>query len=130
MAQYAEFQGNLLGYHQMPLHPEYQERITLITDWGLYCYNVMSFCLKNVGVIYQHLVIKDFIHLIWKSMEVFAHNMIVKSKSYSKLEVCIGPGPDWTEDRNEGRSWTEDRTGSDWAMSGLDQSRTGLLFSS
>ena len=30
---------------------------------------------------------------------------------YKEIEVCIGPGSDWIEDRNGGKCWTKDQTG-------------------
>ena len=40
------------GYHQIPLHPEDQEKIPFMTDRGLYYYKVMPFGIKNTGAIY------------------------------------------------------------------------------
>ena len=40
-------------YHQIPVHPPDAEKITFITSHGLFCYNVMSFGLKNGGGMYQ-----------------------------------------------------------------------------
>ena len=56
------------------------EKTTFITPHGLYCYNVMSFGLKNAGVTYQRMVIRIFRPLIGKSMEVYIDDMLVKSK--------------------------------------------------
>ena len=36
------------GYHQIPMHLPDVEKTAFITQHGLYCYNVMSFGLKNV----------------------------------------------------------------------------------
>ena len=44
------------GYHQIPMHLFDEEKTAFITPHGLYCYNVMSFGLKNVGATYQRLV--------------------------------------------------------------------------
>ena len=40
------------GYHHIPMHPPDVEKIAFITPHGLYCYDVMPFGLKNVGVTY------------------------------------------------------------------------------
>ena len=40
------------SYHQIPMHPPDAEKTTFITRHGLYCYNVMPLCLKNVGATY------------------------------------------------------------------------------
>ena len=68
------------GYHQIPMHPPNVEKTTFITPHGLYCYNVMSFGLKNVGATYQRMVTKIFRPLIGKSMEVYVDDILVKSK--------------------------------------------------
>ena len=56
------------------------EKMTFITPHGLYCYNVMPFSLKNVGVTYQRLVTKIFQSLLSETMEVYIDDMLVKSK--------------------------------------------------
>ena len=40
------------GYHQIPMHPQDEEKTTFITPHGLLCYNVMPFDLKNVEATY------------------------------------------------------------------------------
>ena len=68
------------GYHQIPIHLSDEEKTTFITPHGLYCYNVMSFGLKNAGATYQRMVTRIFQPLIGKSMEVYIDDMLVKSK--------------------------------------------------
>ena len=40
------------GYHQIPMHLPNAEKTTFIIPQGLYCYNVMSFGLKNARPTY------------------------------------------------------------------------------
>ena len=47
-------------YHQIPMHSPDVEKMAFITLHGLYCYNVMPFGLKNVGVTYQRSMTKIF----------------------------------------------------------------------
>ena len=54
--------------------------MTFVTICGLYCYNVMSFGLKNVGATYQKLVTKIFRPLLGETMEVYIDDMLLKSK--------------------------------------------------
>ena len=68
------------GYHQIPMHPPNAEKTSFITPYGLYCYNVMPFGLKNVGATYQRLVTKMFRSLLDSTMEVYIDDMLVKSK--------------------------------------------------
>lgn len=54
-------------------------KVTFVTDFGLYCYLVMTFGLKNTVTMYQHLANKMCKHLIRKSMKVCVDDMRVKS---------------------------------------------------
>ena len=50
-----------------------------VTERGIYCYEVMSFELKNIGVNYQRLINKMFSKLIGKTMEAYIDDMVIKS---------------------------------------------------
>ena len=62
------------------MHPPDAEKTTFIIAYGLFCYNVMSFDLKNAGATYQRLVTKMFRPLLGKTMEVYIEDMLVKSR--------------------------------------------------
>ena len=70
------------GYHQIPMYQPDAEKTTFITPHGLFCYNVMSFGLKNVGATYQRLVTKMFKPLLGKTMEVYIGDMLIKSNQH------------------------------------------------
>ena len=76
------FLDTLSGYHQIPMHPSNVEKTAFITPHSLFCYNVMSFGLKNVGATYQRLVTKMFRPLLGNTMEVYIDDMLVKSKEH------------------------------------------------
>ena len=67
-------------YQQIPMHRPDIEKTTFITPHGLYCYDVMSFDLKNVETTYQRLVTKIFRPLLGNTMEAYIDDMLVKSK--------------------------------------------------
>ena len=67
------FMDAFSGYHQIKMHLPDMEKISFITERGLYCYNVMPFGLKNVGATYQRLVNKIFKEMIGKTMEHKRH---------------------------------------------------------
>ena len=67
-------------YHHISMHPLDTEKTTFITPHRLYCYNVMSFSLRNAGSTYQMMVTKIFRPLIGKSIEVYIDDMLVKFK--------------------------------------------------
>ena len=54
------FMDAFLGYNQIRMAEEDQEKTSFITSQGLYCYKVMPFGLKNAGATYQRLVNKMF----------------------------------------------------------------------
>ena len=74
------FMDAFSGYNQIKMAKEDQEKTAFITSQGLYCYKVMPFRLKNVGVMYQRLVNKMFSQQIGRNMEVYVDDMLVKSK--------------------------------------------------
>jgi hypothetical protein len=67
------------SYNQIRMHEIDQEKTTFIIDWGLYCYKVMPFELKNAGATYYRLVKKMFREQIGKNMEVYVDDMLLKS---------------------------------------------------
>ncbi|RDY00089.1 Retrovirus-related Pol polyprotein from transposon 17.6, partial [Mucuna pruriens] len=44
-------------YNQIKMTPEDMEKTTFIILWGMFCYKVMPFGLKNVGTTYQRAMI-------------------------------------------------------------------------
>ncbi|KAL8105525.1 hypothetical protein AgCh_029351 [Apium graveolens] len=66
-------------YNQIKVHKDDIPKISFITDFGVFCYLVMVFGLKNAGATYQRLVNKIFKGLIGKTMEVYVNDMLVKS---------------------------------------------------
>ena len=62
------------------MHPPDTEKTAFTTPYGLFCYNVMSFGLKNAGATFQRLVTKMFRPLLGKTMEVYINDMLVNSK--------------------------------------------------
>ena len=74
------FMDAFLGYNQIKMAEEDQEKTAFITSQGLYCYKVMPFVLKNAGATYQRLVNKMFSKQIGRNMEVYMDDMLVKSK--------------------------------------------------
>ncbi|XP_019261288.1 PREDICTED: uncharacterized protein LOC109239215 [Nicotiana attenuata] len=70
----------IIGYNQILMEEEDQEKTTFITHQGTYCYKVMPFELKNAGATYQRLVTRMFKEQLGKTMEVYIDDMSVKSK--------------------------------------------------
>ncbi|GAA0169883.1 hypothetical protein LIER_24265 [Lithospermum erythrorhizon] len=70
----------LSGYHQIKMYPEDEEKTAFIIEYGLYCWKVMPFSLKNAGATYQRMVNSIFDTQIGRNMEIYVDDMLVKSK--------------------------------------------------
>ena len=62
------------------MKPEDEVHTTFITAYGLYCYKVMPFGLKNAGATYQQLVTQVFKPQLGRNMKAYVDDMIVKSR--------------------------------------------------
>ena len=69
-----------LGYNQIRMNEEDQEKTTFVTSQGLYYYKVMPFGQKNAGATYQRLVNQMFSKQIGRNMEVYVDDMLMKSR--------------------------------------------------
>ena len=77
------------GYHQIPMYSLDSEKTTFFIPYGLFCYKVMSFGLKNVEATYQRLVTKMFRPQLGKTMKVYIDDMLVSQKSvWTTLRTC------------------------------------------
>jgi hypothetical protein len=77
--QLLSFMDAFSGYNQIQMAEEDQEKTSFITDWGLYCYKVMPFGLKNAGATYQRLMNRMFKKQMGQNVEVYVDDMLVKS---------------------------------------------------
>jgi len=57
------------------------EKTTFITLWGIFCYKVMSFRLKNAGTTYQQAMVALFHDMMHEEMEVYVDDMTAKSRT-------------------------------------------------
>ena len=77
------FLDRFFGYNQIFMALEDMEKTSFITEWGTYCYRVMSFGLKNTGSTYQRAVTTLFHNMMHRDVEVYVDNIIVKSQDIS-----------------------------------------------
>lgn len=75
------FMDGFSGYNQIKMAPEDMEKTTFITPWGIFCYQVMPFGLKNAGATYQRAMTTLFHDMMHKEIEVYVDDMIAKSRS-------------------------------------------------
>ena len=73
------FMDAFLGYNQIKMNEEDQERTSFVTSQGLFCYKVMPFGLKNAGAMNQKLMNKMFTQQIGRNVQVYIDDMLVKS---------------------------------------------------
>ena len=83
------FMDEFSGYNQIKMAPEDQEKTTLITLWGTFCYKVMPFGLKNAGATYQRATVTLFHDLMHKEIEVYVDDMIAKSRPEKNHVVTL-----------------------------------------
>ena len=74
------FMDGFSGYNQIKMAPEDMEKTTFVTQWGTFCYKVMPFGLKNVGVTYQCAMVALFHDMIHHEIEVYVDDMIARSR--------------------------------------------------
>ena len=74
------FMDGFLGYNQIKMAPKDMTKTTFTTEWGIYYYTVMPLRLKNAGVTYQRMAIALLHDMMHNEVEVYANDMIVKSK--------------------------------------------------
>ena len=60
--------------------PKDMTKTTFTTEWGIYCYTVMPFGLKNAGATYQRMATALRHDMMHNEVEVYIDDMIVKSK--------------------------------------------------
>ncbi|KAI5334851.1 hypothetical protein L3X38_024984 [Prunus dulcis] len=60
------------------MHEDDKVKTSFIIERGTYCYKVMPFGMKNTGATYQRVVNKIFKEQIFRTMEVYVDDMLVK----------------------------------------------------
>ena len=73
------FMDAFLGYNQIKMNEDDQEKTSFVTSQGLFCYKVMPFGLKNAGATYLRLMNKMFAYQIGRNVQVYFDDMLVKS---------------------------------------------------
>jgi hypothetical protein len=74
-----------LGYHQIAIKEEDQEKTTFISPFGAYCYTTMSFGLKNAGATYQRAIQACFKKQLNKNVEAYVDDVVVKTRNSGTL---------------------------------------------
>jgi len=79
------------------MHDQDVDKMAFIIESSNYCYQVMSFCLKNAGATYQRPMDKIFEKQIGRNMEVYVDDMVVKCETFDQhfqdfvnTRFCLG----------------------------------------
>lgn len=75
------FIDGFIGYNQIRMTPEDEEKMAFYTLIGVFRYTVMPFCLKNVGATYQRAMQSIFADMIHEELEDYIDDIIFKSKT-------------------------------------------------
>ncbi|GJU62271.1 reverse transcriptase domain-containing protein [Tanacetum coccineum] len=73
------------GYHQICMAKEDEEKTSFHTEQGTFCYEKMSFGLKNAGATYQRLMDNVFASRLGRNIEIYVDGMIIKRKNEGNL---------------------------------------------
>ena len=68
------------GYHQIALKESDQEKTSFITPFRAYCYNTMTFGLKNAGATYQKAIQRCLQGQIGRNTEAYVDDVIINTK--------------------------------------------------
>ena len=74
------FMDGFSGYNQINMALKDMTKTTFTTEWGIYCYIVMPFGLKNAMATYPRMATTLLHDMIHNEVEVYVDDMIVKSK--------------------------------------------------
>ena len=74
------FMDGFSTYNQIKMAPEDMTMTTFTIVWGIYCYIVMPFGLKNAGATYQRKAMALLHDIMHNEVKVYVNDMIVKSK--------------------------------------------------
>jgi hypothetical protein len=72
-------------YHQITIKEEDQEKTMCITPFGSYCYTIMSFRLKNIGVTYQRAIQAYFKKQLNKNVKAYVDDVVIKTRNSDTL---------------------------------------------
>ena len=82
------FMDGFLRYNQIKKASRDMTKTTFTNEWGIYCYTIMPFGLKNAGEIYQRMATTLLHDIIHNEVEVYVDDMIMKYRLRLNLQKC------------------------------------------
>jgi hypothetical protein len=79
--------NGVLGYNQVPITKENQEKTTFISKFSSFAYKVIPFRLKNSPTIFSRIVVKAFQEYIYKTMAIYFDDWICWSFLFQVVEI-------------------------------------------
>jgi hypothetical protein len=73
------------GYNQIKLKKEGEEKIAFITPYGVFCYQVMPFGLKNARATYQRMMQNCLGSQIGCNIQVYINDMVITTRKEESL---------------------------------------------
>nr|GEZ54423.1 hypothetical protein [Tanacetum cinerariifolium] len=99
------FLDGFLGYFQIPIDPQDQEKTTFTCSYGTFAYRRMPFGLCNAPGTFQRCMIAIFHDMIEKTIEVFMDDFSVFRDSFSSCLSNLDKMPKRCEDTNLMLNW-------------------------
>jgi hypothetical protein len=73
------------GYNQIKLKKEDEEKTAFITPYGVFCYQVMPFGLKNAGATYQRMMQNCLRSQIGRNIQVYVDDIVITTRKEESL---------------------------------------------
>jgi hypothetical protein len=73
------------GYNHIKLKKEDEEKTAFITPYGVFCYQVMPFSLKNAGATYQRMMQNCLGSQIGRTIQVYIDDMVITTRKEESL---------------------------------------------
>src|SRR3954464_2353689 len=67
------------GYNQIRMKEEDEEHTSFITPYGVFCYRIMPFGLKNTGATYQRMMQACLKEQIGRNVQVYVDDIVIKT---------------------------------------------------
>jgi hypothetical protein len=73
------------GYNQIKLKVEDEENTVFITPYGVFCYQVMPFGIKNAGATYQRMMQNCLGQQIGRNIQVYIDDVVITTRDKPML---------------------------------------------